>query len=103
MLLLFIYFFLLRNHHVTNTNQNRSDCVQTLQLYCGAGATGLPEESAEPQCGVGQDPGGQLPQSLSVQHRDVGRQAVTQQGHVTLFTHILHPPGDRTALSYASC
>ena len=42
---------------------------------------GVPEESAEPQRGVRQD---QLPQSLSVQHRDVGCQAVTQEGQITV-------------------
>lgn len=35
-----------------------------------------PEQPAKPQCGVRLDTSGQLPQSLSVQHRDVGCQAV---------------------------
>lgn len=54
----------------------------------------VPEQSAEPQRCVREDPSGQLPQSLSFQHWDVSCQAVTQQGHVTLLSHILHPPGD---------
>lgn len=53
----------------------------------------VPEQPAKPQSGVGLDTSGQLPQALSVQHRDVGCQAVTQQGHLTLLAHTVHPTG----------
>lgn len=53
----------------------------------------VPEQSAEPQRRVGKDPGGELPQSLSVQHRYVSCQAVTKQGHETLFSNAVYRPG----------
>lgn len=56
----------------------------------------VPEQPAKPQCGVRLDTSSQLPKSLSVQHRNVGCQAVTQQCHVSPLTHILHPAGSIT-------
>lgn len=67
-----------------------------ISLRAGLLCEVVPEQSAEPQRCVREDPSGQLPQSLSVQHWDVSCQAVTQQGYVTLLSHILHPPGDNT-------
>lgn len=81
------------NHSIISTIKTERICLDP-KLWCRVVARGLPEQSAEPQCGVRQDPSGQLPQSLFVQHWDVSCQAVAQQGHVTLFNHILHPTGD---------
>lgn len=78
--------------HFSKTSQSR------VGFHPGTGEV-APEQSAEPQRGVREDPGGELPQSLPVQHRDVGGHAVTKQGHQTLFRHVVHAAGEQSFIA----
>lgn len=63
-------------------------------IKCHFSGEVAPEQSAEPQRRVREDPGGELPQSLPVEHRDVSCHAVTKQGHETLLSQVCHAAGD---------
>lgn len=74
-------------------------CWLLLSNKCHDSREVAPEQSAEPQRGVREDPGGERPQSLSVEHRDVGRQAVTNLRHETLVSNVVYHPGDNRSMA----